>query len=143
MCGRRYNGASRRAATPRSVGVAGVAVKYLLEMSLMSEAHQWAERAIGALDATTRGTLAEMQLQEAFGLVTMVFRGNQDDVRIAFERGAEIAASLGDVDHLMRNLVQLTLYFVRIGESESGFATAMRGRAMAAEYRSSTWRWRI
>jgi predicted ATPase len=120
------------------VGLAGFAVKYLLEMSLMSESHQWCERAINALDVATRGTRAEMQLQECFGLATMVFRGNQEEVRIAFERGLEIATSLEDVDHMMRNLGQLTLYYVRIGDFRSGLAAAERGRATAWKDKQSS-----
>src|SRR5262249_4846834 len=60
------------------IGLAAAAAPVFLAMSLLPECHRWSERAILALDDTSRGGQAEMHLQGSLGVSLMFTRGNNE-----------------------------------------------------------------
>jgi hypothetical protein len=81
------------------VELAAAAVPAFFAMSLFPECHRWSERAIRALDDTTRGGSEEMYLQAGLGRSLMQMRGKNDAAHVALNRSLAIAEQRGDVLH--------------------------------------------
>ena len=67
------------------VGLAAAAVPIFLTMSLLPECHRWSQRAILALDESTRGGGEEMHLQAGLGVSSMQMHGENDAARVGLE----------------------------------------------------------
>jgi predicted ATPase len=106
----------------------------LLELSLLNECRKWSGEALALLDDTTRGSKREMVLQEAQAISASWTRGNGDDVRSAIARGIEIARKRGETSHLLRLLVGLHIFLIRIGDYQGSRPLA---EELAAAARSS------
>ena len=102
----------------RVIGVelATCAAPLLIRLSLLDECRRYCERAPGFIDETSRGTRAEMILQEALALSSMFTRGNTDEVRAAIERGLALAENLNDRTHELELLAGLNIFFYRAAE---------------------------
>lgn len=117
------------------LGIALVAAsaQLLLDLSLLSECHRWIQRAIGALDASNRGTGREIDLQAALGLSMMYTEGNSDRALVAFTRGLDLAEQLGDVERQFILLGALQSFYERTGQINQALACARRGAAIARD----------
>ncbi len=105
------------------VGLAAVAaVPVFLAMSLFTECRRWSERALLALDDSTRGGRAEMHLQAARGMSLMYTRGQGEAARVALHRSLVIAEERGDAVNESRLLCPLYLFHLRVGQ----LTTALR-----------------
>lgn len=65
-----------------------------IHRGLMTECVTWTGRAIGALDASHKGTHFEMELQACFASSLIVTRGNGPTTRAALLRGLDVAMQL-------------------------------------------------
>jgi predicted ATPase/DNA-binding winged helix-turn-helix (wHTH) protein len=115
------------------VRLAAAAVPLLLDLSLLHECDQWSERALGAMEAASRGTSRELVLQEALAISAMFTRGNSDDVRAAIGRGLELAETLGQRSHELRLLAGLNVFLTRTGDFQGALRVAERTAAAAQE----------
>ena len=117
----------------RVIGVqlATCAAPLLIRLSLLDECRRYCERALGFIDETSRGTRAEMILQEALALSSMFTRGNTDEVRAAMEQGLALAENLNDRTHELELLAGLNIFFYRSGDFHSALAVAERASFVA------------
>jgi predicted ATPase/DNA-binding winged helix-turn-helix (wHTH) protein len=118
--------------------LAAAAAPIFLKMSLWSECHRWSERAITALDDTTRGTRREMELQSALGLSLMFTKGNSEQAHVALARGLQLAEELGDRSNQLRLLGRLHIFHERIGDFHGALQIAERSEAIAGEIADPT-----
>src|SRR6266566_1712621 len=98
------------------IGVAAAAAPVFFTMSLLPECLRWSERAVLALDESSRGGNEEMQLQAALGLSLMYTRGHSQAASASLHRSVEIANACGDHLNEMRLLGPLFFYHFRNGE---------------------------
>ena len=115
------------------VRLAAAAVPVFLAMSLLTECHRWSERAMLALDDTTRGGSEEMHLQAAFGISSMYTMGNNEKSYAALMRGLELAEKFHDSVHQFRLISQLNSFHRRAGNLDQMLAVAQRSEAIAKE----------
>ena len=120
------------------IGLAAAAVPVFWTNALRPESHFWAERAILALDETTRGGAEEMHLQATLGMSLMFERGEAERARVALNRGLAIAEERGDAVKHLQLLVPLHAFFTRTQDCKSALAYAKRGVAAAATTGNST-----
>jgi predicted ATPase/DNA-binding winged helix-turn-helix (wHTH) protein len=113
------------------VGLATAAAPMFLTMSLRPECYRWSERAIGALDDTTRGGAEEMHLQASLGFSSMHMYGQSDTARVALERSLAIADARRDELHQVRLLSTLAIFHSRGGDFRTAHEYAERGRVVA------------
>jgi predicted ATPase/DNA-binding winged helix-turn-helix (wHTH) protein len=113
--------------------LAAASAPVFLEMSMWSECHHWAERAIVALDDLARGTRREMELQAALGLSLMFTKGNSEQARHALTRALQLAEKLGDSLNQLRQLGRLHIFHERIGDFHGALSIAHRSEAVASE----------
>jgi predicted ATPase/DNA-binding winged helix-turn-helix (wHTH) protein len=102
-----------------------------LTMSLLPECHRWSQRAILALDDTTRGECEEMHLQAALGISSMQMYGEDDPARVALNRSLAIAEKRGDVLHQAGLLGMLHMSYFRGGDFKIALDYARRCRGLA------------
>jgi predicted ATPase/DNA-binding winged helix-turn-helix (wHTH) protein len=117
--------------TKEGVKLAAAAGPALLAMSLMPEALRWTHRAIQALDGDTRGGFDEMHLQAVFGMVATHLHGKVDAVKMALNRGLEIADARGDVVNQVGLLSMLRTFYFRSGDFNTAHAYARRCKSVA------------
>jgi predicted ATPase len=113
------------------VGLAAAAGPAFLAMSLLTECHRWSERAILALDDTTRASREEMHLQATLGMSLMFTRGESDAVRVALNKSLTIAEQIGDARTQLRLLGTLHMFYGRIGDFNTALHYARRGSAVS------------
>ncbi len=114
------------------IGLAAAAMPIFLAMSLLPECQRWSDRALLALDATTRGGAEEMQLQASWGLSLMFIRGHSDVVRTALERSLDVARARSDLLNEVRLLGPLHMFHFRGGDFKIALQYAKRGSEIAA-----------
>jgi predicted ATPase/DNA-binding winged helix-turn-helix (wHTH) protein len=119
----------------RAIGIAlaAAAAPYFLELSLLTECHGWAKRAIGVLDGSSTNPRQEMQLQAALGVSLMFTRGNTQEVQAALSRSLELADTLEDHEWQLWLLRELHTYLCRIGDYQEALRVSERGEVTAAE----------
>lgn len=115
------------------IALATAAAPYFLELSLLTECHDWAKRAIEVLDGSSISPRHEMQLQAALGVSLMFTRGNTEDVQAALSRSLELADTLGDREWQLWLLRELHTYLCRIGNYQEALRASERGELVAAE----------
>jgi predicted ATPase/DNA-binding winged helix-turn-helix (wHTH) protein len=111
--------------------LATAAAPVFLAMSLLPECLRWSERAILALDDTTRGGLEEMHLQAAMGVSLMFTRGGRDAARVALNRSLAIAEQRGSALDQLRLLGPLNMFYLRTADFNAGLRYAERCSAIA------------
>jgi predicted ATPase/DNA-binding winged helix-turn-helix (wHTH) protein len=87
------------------VELAAVAAQVFWAKSLYAEAYTWANRAILALDSSTRGGIEEMRLQATLALLFRFVRGDIEAANDALNRGLTIAIERKDDLSLLQMLV--------------------------------------
>jgi len=115
------------------IGLAAAAAPVFLAMSLLPECHRWSERALLALDDTTRGGSEEMQLQAGLGVSSMYTMGNNEQSHTALMRGLELAEKFHDPVNQFRLISQLHSFHRRAGNFDRMLAVAQRSEAIAKE----------
>lgn len=113
------------------IKLAAAAAPFFLTMSLLPECYRWSQRAIGALDNTTRGGAEEMQLQSSLGVASMYIHGPSEAARAAMNRSLVIAETRSNVLSQVAILSTLSLFCTRQGEFKIGLGHAKRARAVA------------
>jgi predicted ATPase len=111
--------------------LAAAAAPVFLTMSLMPECYRWSQRAIAALNDTTRGGADEMQLQAGLGIASMHIHGPSESARAAMNRNLAIAEVRGDVLSQVAMLSTLSVFCVRQAEFKMALDHAKRARAIA------------
>jgi predicted ATPase/DNA-binding winged helix-turn-helix (wHTH) protein len=113
------------------VRLAAAAVPVFLSMSLFPECQRWSQRAVLALDATTRGSLDEMHLQVGLGLSTSQIHGDGEAVDEALNRSLVIAEQRGDTADRAGLLNMVHYFYARRGDFKTSLQYARRCRALA------------
>jgi predicted ATPase len=113
------------------VRLAAAAVPVFLSMSLFPECQRWSQRAILALDETTRGSLDEMHLQAGLGLSTSQLHGDGEAVSAALNRSLAIAEQRGDTADRAGLLNMVHYFYARRGDYKTSLEYARRCRALA------------
>jgi hypothetical protein len=98
------------------VPLAGACAGLFVELNLLNEVRLWSNRALAALDDTTRGSAWELELQTALGHAFMFTERNSEQAENALRRGLEIAEALGDLSNKFRLLARLNMFYRRTGE---------------------------
>ena len=113
------------------VRLAASAGPALLAMSLLPEAFRWSQRALLAIDDSTRGGVDELHLQAVFGIVATHLHGKTGAALMALNRGLEIAEAMDDVVNQVGLLSMLRTYYFRSGDFKTAFAYARRCKSVA------------
>jgi predicted ATPase/DNA-binding winged helix-turn-helix (wHTH) protein len=113
------------------IALAAHAAGLLLRVSLLEECRQWCQRALSALRDSDRGTLLELELQEALVMSSMYTRGNGEEVQAAIERGLDLAETLHNKGHQLELLSGLNLFLTRRGDFGGALAAAEQSAALA------------
>ncbi len=114
------------------IGLAAAAAPVSRAMGLLPECHRWTERALQALDETTRGGSEEMQLQASLGVSMMFTRGHHEATVAALNRSFEIAQMRGDYLNAVRLIGPIYFYHLRSGEQRQCLLQAKRCAEIAA-----------
>ncbi|HJZ22710.1 MAG TPA: transcriptional regulator, partial [Bradyrhizobium sp.] len=107
------------------------AAPLFIGLSLLEECRDWCERALAALDDSSRGSRQEMILQEALAMSSIYTRGHSDQVRAAIERGLALAEAFADPGRQLRLLAGLNLFLGRLGDIRGALAVAERAGVIA------------
>ncbi len=118
------------------ISLAAAAAPAFLSMSLLTECHHWATRAVAALDPSARDRSDEMQLQAALGVSLMFTRGGKEAARMALLRSYEIAEERGSPLEQIQILGPLQMFHLRTGEFKA--CKTLRGTLRCRRWRS--WR---
>jgi predicted ATPase/DNA-binding winged helix-turn-helix (wHTH) protein len=113
------------------VGLAAAAMPVFLGMSLLTEAHLWAERALACLSEERRGGVEEMRLQSGLAMSLMFIRDHGDAAHDAFMRSLAIAVERGDTLSEMLLLGPLHMFHFRRAEFRKSLEYARRSAAAA------------
>lgn len=113
------------------IGLAAAATPVFLAMSLLPECQRWSERAIGALDGSTRGGAEDMHLQTCFGISSMHMQGQSEAARIALDRSLAIAEASGDIVNRVAVLGMMSMFVSRSGDFKTALHYAELSRAAA------------
>lgn len=117
--------------TEVGIRLAAAAAPVFLSMSLLTECHRWAARAVLALDDATGGGSDEMRLQAALGVSLMYTRGGKDAARVALNRSLAIADRVGDALAQLQILGPLQQFYLRRGEFRAALHYAERCSVIA------------
>ncbi|MBB3656840.1 putative ATPase/DNA-binding winged helix-turn-helix (wHTH) protein [Rhizobium sp. BK650] len=123
---------SERGDTQVGIGLAAAAAPVSRAMGLLTECHRWTERALQALNETTRGSSEEMQLQASLGVSMMFTRGHHEATVAALNRSFEIAEMRGDYLNAVRLIGPIYFYHLRSGEQRQCLLYAKRCADIAA-----------
>jgi predicted ATPase len=101
------------------INLAAAAAPLFLGLSLLTECRRWCDRALAALDQSTRGGRPEMELQAALGLSLMFTDFSGENARDALERALTLAQELEDLESQLRIYGRLHLFHYRTGNFEA------------------------
>jgi predicted ATPase len=110
------------------------AAPLFFRLSLLSEYRRWTERALAALQVTSRGTRNELELQAALGQCIMFTRGNTEEVRTAYESALKIAERIGCGEWQIELLGWLHFFCLRTGDHHGAFDYAERCHIAATRF---------
>lgn len=119
----------------KAIGVtlAARAAPLFLGLSLLGECQRWSGQGLQSLEASDRGTMVELSLQEAHAISVMFTSGNGKVVRSAIERGLQLAQELNEKQHHLDLLSGLHIFLVRIGSFPEAVTVARRSVEIAGE----------
>jgi predicted ATPase/DNA-binding winged helix-turn-helix (wHTH) protein len=114
-----------------AVNLAAASAPLWLEMSLLTECHEWMGKALDLRQSTDHSARREMILQTAFGLALMFTRGMSSRAHAALTRATELAESLRDLDYQLRALVGLNIFSLRLEDFQGALVISRRSEAIA------------
>jgi tetratricopeptide (TPR) repeat protein len=100
---------------------------------MLTECHDWSERALRALPGELRGGAEEMHLQAASGLSLMFTQSATDAAGAALRRSLAIAEERGDTIGQLKLLASIQLLHTRLGEFKDGLRYARRSIEVAKD----------
>jgi len=115
------------------VRLAATCAPLLFQLSLLTECLVWAERAIEALDKSSKGTPFELEVRTCFGLAVMNTKGNSPEARSAMVRALDLAERLNDAPSQLLLLHGLYRFTVRSGDFRDIVELATRFGAIAKQ----------
>src|SRR5207302_66263 len=92
---------------------------------------RWSERALLAIDPSSRGSAEEMHLQAALGLTLMFTRGGSEAARNALARSLAIAETRGDAPNQLQLLGRMHIFHERIGQFDTALSYAQQSLVVA------------
>jgi predicted ATPase len=95
--------------------LAAASTRMLIDLGLLGECRAMCRQALDVMGQADAGTLVELRLQEGLALSTM-WSGSGDGVRLALDRGLDLARALGGGDHEVRLLEHLNFLKQRTGD---------------------------
>ena len=107
---------SERGDNALAVALAARSAPLFLGLSRLDECRRWCRQGLEVMSETDRGGATELALQEALAISAMFTRGNDQDIRIAIERGLGLAEALGSDEHQLNLLAGQHIYLTRIGD---------------------------
>ncbi len=113
------------------IALAASASPMFLAMSLLIECRRWSERALLAIDPSTRGSAEEMHVQAALGLTLMFTRGGSEAARGALERSLAIAEARGDAPNQLQLLGRMHIFHERMGRFDAALGYAQQSLKVA------------
>jgi tetratricopeptide (TPR) repeat protein len=113
------------------IELAAVAVQVFWAKSLYAEAYSWANRAILALDGSTRGSVEELRLQATLALLFRFVRGDIEAADKALDRGLTIAIERKDDLCLLQMLVPVHAFRTHTRDFSGALRYAKRCAAAA------------
>ncbi|MGE0006278.1 MAG: winged helix-turn-helix domain-containing protein [Parvibaculaceae bacterium] len=112
--------------TEVGIRLAVAAAPVFLSMSLLTECHRWAARAIEAIHDPENAGREEMHLQAALGVSLMFTRGGKEAAREALNRSFILAGKRDDALDQIQVLGPLQMFYLRIGEFKTALTYAKR-----------------
>ena len=113
------------------IALAAAAAPIFLAMSLLIECRRWSERALLAIDPSTRGGAEEMHIQAALGLTLMFTRGGSEAARGALSRSLAIAEARGDAPNQLQLLGRMHIFHERMGQFDAALGYARQSLTVA------------
>ncbi|MEY9750345.1 putative ATPase [Bradyrhizobium japonicum] len=113
------------------IALAAAAAPIFLAMSLLIECRRWSERALLAIDPTSRGSAEEMHIQAALGLTLMFTRGGSEAARAALSRSLAIAEARGDAPNQLQLLGRMHIFHERMGQFDAALGYAQQSLTVA------------
>ncbi|MGX1319095.1 putative ATPase/DNA-binding winged helix-turn-helix (wHTH) protein [Bradyrhizobium sp. USDA 377] len=113
------------------IALAAAAAPIFLAMSLLIECRRWSERALLAVDASSRGSAEEMHIQAALGLTLMFTRGGSEAARTALSRGLAIAQARSDAPNQLQLLGRMHIFHERMGQFDAALGYARQSLTVA------------
>lgn len=113
------------------IALAAAAAPIFLAMSLLIECRRWSDRALLAIDPSSRGSAEEMHIQAALGLTLMFTRGGSEAARAALRRALAIAEARGDTPNQLQLLGRMHIFHERMGQFDAALGYARRSLVVA------------
>ncbi|MGY4354021.1 putative ATPase [Bradyrhizobium sp. i1.7.7] len=113
------------------IALAAAAAPIFLAMSLLIECRRWSERALLAIDPSSRGSAEEMHIQAALGLTLMFTRGGSEAARGALSRSLAIAEARGDAANQLQLLGRMHIFHERMGQFDAALGYAQQSLTVA------------
>ncbi|MCK1425413.1 winged helix-turn-helix domain-containing protein [Bradyrhizobium sp. 180] len=113
------------------MALAAAAAPIFLAMSLLIECRRWSERALLAIDPSSRGSAEEMHIQAALGLTLMFTRGGSEAARAALSRSLAIAQGRCDEINQLQLLGRMHIFHERMGEFDAALRYAQQSLTVA------------
>ncbi|MBB3452501.1 putative ATPase [Rhizobium sp. BK313] len=111
--------------------LAAAAAPLFLELSLLTECHAWARRAIEALPPEARGSSSDMKLYMWLGISITFTEGNTEDAEAALLHGLAIARAIDDRDHEFLFLEALYIFQLRVANFHAAAMIASDAKTIA------------
>jgi predicted ATPase/DNA-binding winged helix-turn-helix (wHTH) protein len=122
---------SPRGASVDRIRLAAGAARLFLEMSLLTECRDWADRAISAMGANVKPDRPAMELWTALALSRMFMEGGDEAVHTAFMKAIELAEVVGDLSVQLRLQSGMHLFEALVGNFNNSLTRAASSRAVA------------
>lgn len=113
------------------IALAAAAAPIFLAMSLLIECRRWSERALLAINPSSRGSTEEMHIQAALGLTLMFTRGGSEAARAALSRSLAIAEARGDAPNQLQLLGRMHIFHERMGRFDAALGYAQQSLVVA------------
>ncbi|QQO14293.1 winged helix-turn-helix domain-containing protein [Bradyrhizobium diazoefficiens] len=113
------------------IALAAAAAPIFLAMSLLTECRRWSERALLAINPSSRGSAEEMHIQAALGLTLMFTRGGSEAARTALSRSLAIAQARGDAPNQLQLLGRMHIFHERMGQFDAALGYAQQSLVVA------------
>ena len=122
---------SPRGASVDKIRLAAAAARLFLEMSLLTECRDWADRAVFLMGVNVEPDRPSMELWTALALSRMFMEGCNDAAHAAFMKAIELAEVVGDLSVQLRLQGGMHLFEALAGNFNNALTRAASSRAVA------------